>query len=91
MICDESMAEGSMVSDYCQGLLLKEYHSNGAGRSWGVEGVGPSFLSERRWLNGDCAGLVRLWKGVKSQSPTRKTDVCATQIRSSILRPSYPS
>ena len=34
--CDESMRYGSMVCDYCQGLLLKEHHSNGAGGSRGV-------------------------------------------------------
>jgi hypothetical protein len=26
--CEESMKWGSTVSDYCQGLLLKKYHSN---------------------------------------------------------------
>jgi hypothetical protein len=31
--CDESMEEGSMVYDYCQGLLFKEYHSNETGGS----------------------------------------------------------
>ena len=45
-ICDESMAEGSMVSDYCQGLLLKEYHSNGAGRSWGLRELALRFSAK---------------------------------------------
>jgi hypothetical protein len=31
--CDESMEEGGMVYDYCQGLLFKEYHSNETGGS----------------------------------------------------------
>ena len=31
--CDESMGYGSIVIDYCQGVLLKEYHSNETGGS----------------------------------------------------------
>jgi hypothetical protein len=34
--CDETMTESSMVSDYCQGLLSKENHSNETGGSRGV-------------------------------------------------------
>jgi hypothetical protein len=51
--CDESMAQGSMVFDYCQGLLLKQYHSNETGGSRALRGCR------------DCEGLVGLWKGVE--------------------------
>jgi hypothetical protein len=62
--CDESMGQCSMVSDYCQGLLLKEYHSN---ETRGSQEDGRSWR--------DFASLVRLGSNSQPKTQVQKTNL----------------